>query len=377
MAPVPTPGSRLLRSGKTGLRRSKRTTTQSKTATRRKTAKNKNQSFQQYDEALDNLKKKKKKARNSNDKSVDAAADTHRRKRGKDVLVGIDRRKATRSEEQSFHQYDEGVDNIKKKKKAGRNSNDESLDAVDDTHRQTIRKATKDALVEIGKVYKRSSCSKSDDVIDTELCIDDESTLDLFVPQNDDDTITNASNDDAFGSVTGDEPNTTSSPIILPTLSPITDTGLGDVNTITKDNSANTICEMQNNHASDAKSTKNGTSVSVSATNHKLTCISDIYKSFQLPKSTRSCIPTLTDLRNETNLNEKNHAKWTGLVNMSTKCLDQLLACICPGPSRSKLNVEIAKKVIKKTKKKPVHTKQIIVILRKCYVRYWTYYLQY
>ena len=133
MAPVPTPGSRLLRSGRTGLRRSKRTT-QSKTVTRRKTAKNKKQSFQQYDEALDNLKKKKKKARNSNDKSVDAA-DTHRRKRGKDVLVGVDRRKATRSEEQSFQQYDEGVDNIKKKKKAGRNSNDESLDAVDDTRR--------------------------------------------------------------------------------------------------------------------------------------------------------------------------------------------------------------------------------------------------
>ena len=39
---------------------------------------------------------------------------------------------------------------------------------------------------------------------------------------------------------------------------------------------------------------------------------------------------------------------------MSIKCLDQVLACICPGPSRSKLKLEIANYVIKKGRKEKI-----------------------
>ena len=37
----------------------------------------------------------------------------------------------------------------------------------------------------------------------------------------------------------------------------------------------------------------------------KIKKISDVYASFELPKSTRQCIPTLTNLRNEDNLDKK------------------------------------------------------------------------
>lgn len=106
----------------------------------------------------------------------------------------------------------------------------------------------------------------------------------------------------------------------------------------TKNGSAHTIYEMQNNLCV-AKTPRNrrstSTNIALTKTNrksvslseikiYKHNCTSDIYKSFQLPKFTRSCIPTLINLKNETNLNEKNRVKWTGLVNMSVKCLEQI-----------------------------------------------------
>ena len=153
----------------------------------------------------------------------------------------------------------------------------------------------------------------------------------MFIPPNDDDTITDVS-------FSVNKSKTTTSPIILPTLPPIIDTGLVDINTNDTDNSAHSIHEIQNdvnNTKCMNKGTNSSTNGAVTNTKEKsvlmneskkLKSISDVYKSFQLPKSTRSCIPTLTDLRNESNLNEKNHAKWTGLVNMSMNCLDQVLA---------------------------------------------------
>ena len=86
--------------------------------------------------------------------------------------------------------------------------------------------------------------------------------------------------------------------------------------------------------------------------NHYIKSISDMYQSFQLPKSTRSRIPSLTDLRSQEDLDNKNRGKWGGLVNMSIKCLDQVLGSICPGPSRSTLKMEIANYVIKQSRKK-------------------------
>ena len=79
----------------------------------------------------------------------------------------------------------------------------------------------------------------------------------------------------------------------------------------------------------------------------KIKGISNVYISFELPKATRLCIPTLTDLRNEEELNKKNANKWQGLINMSSKCLDQTLRAICPDPSHMKLKLDIARKVIK------------------------------
>ena len=56
----------------------------------------------------------------------------------------------------------------------------------------------------------------------------------------------------------------------------------------------------------------------------------------------------MTDLRNEEELNEKNVNKWGGLINTSLKCLDQTLRTICPGPSCSKLKLDLVKNVQKK-----------------------------
>ena len=86
------------------------------------------------------------------------------------------------------------------------------------------------------------------------------------------------------------------------------------------------------------------------ATRSKIEHISDVYASFNLPKSTRSCIPTIKDLRNEEVLNEINANKWRGLINMSQKCLDQTLRAICPGPSRTQLKLDLVKDVQRKEK---------------------------
>ena len=86
--------------------------------------------------------------------------------------------------------------------------------------------------------------------------------LDLFIPLNDDETISNVINDIAFLSV--NEPTTTL-PIILPTLPPITDTGLGNININDTDNSAHSIHKIQHN-INDAKCTKNCTNLSTNGT---------------------------------------------------------------------------------------------------------------
>ena len=84
------------------------------------------------------------------------------------------------------------------------------------------------------------------------------------------------------------------------------------------------------------------------STRSKIEHISDVYASFNLPKSTRSCILSIKDLRNEEVLKEKNANKWRGLVNMSKKCLDQTLEAICPGPSCTQLKLDLVKDVQRK-----------------------------
>ncbi len=80
----------------------------------------------------------------------------------------------------------------------------------------------------------------------------------------------------------------------------------------------------------------------------KVEQISDVYVSFDLHTSTRSCIPSIKDLRNEEVLNEKNANKWRGLVNMSKKCRDQTLKAICPGPSCTQLKLDFVEDVQRK-----------------------------
>ena len=77
------------------------------------------------------------------------------------------------------------------------------------------------------------------------VCKYDDSTLNLFVPLNDDEIVRNASDEMAFVSVSEEPTNT--SPIIVLILPPITDIGLGDINTKNRDNSAHTSQKVRNN----------------------------------------------------------------------------------------------------------------------------------
>ena len=61
MAPVPTPGPRILRSDQTGCRHSKR----NKSTTIKQNTRKKEQPFDEYDQALDNIRKKKKRSQRS------------------------------------------------------------------------------------------------------------------------------------------------------------------------------------------------------------------------------------------------------------------------------------------------------------------------
>ena len=109
----------------------------------------------------------------------------------------------------------------------------------------------KDALVQIGKVYHPKLKLKDPIDTDVELCIDDGSKLDLIVRLNNDETVSNASDEMAFISIS--EPTITS-PIMLSTLPPII------INTKKRDNSIYIIHEIRNN-LSDYKSTKNRTNL--------------------------------------------------------------------------------------------------------------------
>ena len=53
------------------------------------------------------------------------------------------------------------------------------------------------------------------------------------------------------------------------------------------------------------------------------------------------------DLRNEEEPKKQNTNKWQGLINMSSKCLDQTLRAIYPGPSHTKLKLDVTMKIIK------------------------------
>ena len=256
-------------------------------------------------------------------------------------------------------------------------------------HRQRpMRKATREALEGIGKVFQHEKAHKSK--LDIELGLDseeDSKELDLFIPPTNKDSRSTSL---TSSPLTATEEKSTS-PINLPTLPPINERDLhmernlhnADVNTsnrkkrnkasmfdsfiesssvsitsnttdskkdlISNDivpNGTTNTTKGQRKESSSANNTnikKKGTKKATVITRCKIKNISDVYASFELPKSTRSCIPTITDLRNEEALNRKHANKWRGLINMSKKCIDQTLEAICPGPSYLTLKSDVIK----------------------------------
>ena len=189
------------------------------------------------------------------------ATDTQRHQRliwkaTTDVLVGLGRQKTTKNKKESFDQYGQALDSLKqKKKKAGRNGNEQLGAADTHCHQHLIWNAIRDVLVQIGKVHHPRLKLKDPIDADVELCIDDGSKLDLIGPLNDDETVSSASDEMAFVSIS--EPTITS-PIILPTLPPMIDTDLDVINAKKRDNCTYISHEIRNN-LSDDKSTKNST----------------------------------------------------------------------------------------------------------------------
>ena len=71
MVPIPPPGTRFLRSGQTGLRKSKRIRLSKTNSTRRKTRTNKKHSFDQNDKDVNHLEKKKKRVATKNTREIE------------------------------------------------------------------------------------------------------------------------------------------------------------------------------------------------------------------------------------------------------------------------------------------------------------------
>ena len=76
-----------------------------------------------------------------------------------------------------------------------------------------------------------------------------------------------------------------------------------------------------------------------------LNSMADIYKFLQLPKTINTNIPSKTEHNNNQKLKMYNKRKWSGMVNMSSKCIDQIKAIICPGPSQIDLRKDIAQRL--------------------------------
>ena len=403
--PVPTSGTRRrLRSGQTGCRRSARNRTKPLNATKRN-RKKKPESFAQYDKALEDLKKRKRQPEETTKTNV-------------------------------------STDNAKAKITTNVSTDNNAKAKHEPRRERPIRSATKKALVDIGKVYRREQQSRSK--LDKLLGVDsdDESKFDLYIPPVTRDGGKSGGSSVASSPLTVMTAPKTTVPITLPTLPPLTENvfneesneiirtkdnnevcfdsfveqasstrslppnsitdEINDIDSYTEkdynenilqisttttnttkrkqksngskntsltdsivgaiDDSNSNDCNGENTLQSTTTTTNTRNKKRDSSTNikknvigakrneyqyQKIKKISDVYASFEIPKSTRSCIPTLTDLRNEEELKIKNSKKWQGLINMSTKCLDQTLRAICPGPSRTKLKLDIANKIIK------------------------------
>ena len=80
-------------------------------------------------------------------------------------------------------------------------------------------------------------------------------------------------------------------------------------------------------------------------TDVKIHTMADIYRSFDLPKTANTNIPSIADRNERSQLNIHNPRKWSGLVNVSLKCISTLLQILCPGPSRYELVETITRRL--------------------------------
>ena len=73
----------------------------------------------------------------------------------------------------------------------------------------------------------------------------------------------------------------------------------------------------------------------------------DIFRFFHLSKSSQSYLPSICDWEECYNLKTTSAKKWSALISTSTKCIDQLLNTLCPGPSQAELRKVVARRIQK------------------------------
>ena len=79
-----------------------------------------------------------------------------------------------------------------------------------------------------------------------------------------------------------------------------------------------------------------------SVTTSTINELKDVVRHFGLSKYTLTNIPSRLEREFESDLHEKQKRKYTQMVNVSSRCIKQVLTSICPGPSRRQLERDIS-----------------------------------
>ena len=93
--------------------------------------------------------------------------------------------------------------------------------------------------------------------------------------------------------------------------------------------------------------------------------LNDIVRHFGLSKYTLSNIPSRLEREYEPDLDERDKRKYTQMVNISTKCIKQILKSICPGPSRKQLERDISIKLSKSGRDTVMHERKYKLLFEK------------
>ena len=73
----------------------------------------------------------------------------------------------------------------------------------------------------------------------------------------------------------------------------------------------------------------------------KIDLIDDLITAFNLPKSTKSNLPSLRELK-ERNLKTRNPKRYASLISTSMKCIKRIVEILCPGPNKKDLIESLA-----------------------------------